>query len=101
MFANKLKKLRIESGLTQAQLAQKVGIGASTVGMYESNIRKPSFEVLLKLAIFFNVSIDYLISDEKDDENLRNISHLFESLNKQQKQQVVDFIQFIKNNNRQ
>ena len=101
MFANKLKKLRIERGLTQAQLAQKVGIGASTVGMYEGNIRKPSFEVLLKLAIFFNVSTDYLISDEKDDENLRNISHLFESLNKQQKQQVVDFIQFIKNNNKQ
>ena len=98
MFANKLKKLRIEHGLTQAQLAQKVGIGTSTIGMYESNIRKPSFEVLIKLAIFFNVSTDYLISDEKDDENLRNISHLFESLDKQQKQQVENFIQFIKNN---
>ena len=61
MFANKLKELHTQHGLSQAQLAKKLNIGTSTIGMYESNIRKPSFEVLIKIAIFFNVSTDYLI----------------------------------------
>lgn len=96
MFANKLKELRTQHGLTQAQLAKKLNIGTSTIGMYESNIRKPSFEVLIKIAIFFNVSTDYLINDDEDDSDLKNIEYLFESLTPSQKQQVKDFIEFIK-----
>lgn len=96
MFANKLKELRTQHGLTQAQLAKKLNIGTSTIGMYESNIRKPSFEVLIKIAIFFNVSTDYLINDDEDNSDLKNIEYLFKSLTPSEKQQVKDFIEFIK-----
>lgn len=60
--------------------------------MYESNIRRPSYEVLKKIADYFNVTVDYLISDN-DIEDLEDIDDLIEftrnikklSLNKKNK----------------
>lgn len=61
MLGKKLKRLRIEKGLSQVQLAQKIGKKPSSVGMYEREQREPSHSALLKLAEFFEVSIDYLL----------------------------------------
>jgi transcriptional regulator with XRE-family HTH domain len=47
--------------MTQSELAQKIGITTSSVGMYETGVRHPSYEVLYKLSEIFNVSIDYLL----------------------------------------
>jgi transcriptional regulator with XRE-family HTH domain len=62
-----IQNLRKERGLTQAQLAEKLGISKSAVIHYENNNRKPNFEALAKLAHFFQVSPTYLAgqSDEK------------------------------------
>lgn len=45
-FKDIIKKLRQERGLSQQELAQKTGLSASSIGMYEQGRRKPSFEVL-------------------------------------------------------
>lgn len=60
-FCNIFKKLRTSSGLTQVEMAEKLGISRSTIGMYETGAREPDFETLEKIADYFNVDIDYLL----------------------------------------
>ena len=60
-FGKKLKKLRTEAGLTQAELAKKMNITKAVVSYYELQERIPSPEVLIKLANIFHVSSDYLL----------------------------------------
>lgn len=63
IFALRLKELREQAGLTQAQLANAMGVGVSTVGMWESTQRTPSSKTLKKLIEYFNVSLPYLLGD--------------------------------------
>lgn len=60
-FNNIFKSLRQSSGCTQQELADKIGISRSTIGMYETGAREPDFETLEVIADFFNVDIDYLL----------------------------------------
>lgn len=59
-FGNKLNRLRTDKGLSQEKLAKKLNITKSMISAYENSIRLPSYDVLIKIALFFNVSIDYL-----------------------------------------
>lgn len=56
-----LKYLRLESDLTQKELAEKLGIGQSTIVGYELGEREAIATNLIKYADFFNVSIDFLL----------------------------------------
>lgn len=60
-FQNVLKSLRTAHSLTQDELAKKLKISRSTIGMYEKGAREPDFETLELIADFFNVDIDYLL----------------------------------------
>lgn len=64
-FGSKLKELRTQAGLTQLQLAQRMGITKSVVSFYELQERIPSPDVLIKLAGIFHVSTDYLLGLDK------------------------------------
>ena len=66
-FKDRLKKLRIETETKQEVLAKYLNVGISTVSMYETGQREPSLDILIKIAEYFNVSIDYLlgVKDEK------------------------------------
>ena len=57
----KLKELRILNDLTQAQLAKKIGITQFTYCNYENGKTQPDFDILIKLANLYNVSLDYLL----------------------------------------
>ena len=63
IFAIRLKKLRIDKQLTQDELAPRLGISRSTLGMYETGKREPDCETLETIADFFNVNMDYLIGN--------------------------------------
>ena len=52
-FQNIFKELRIASGMTQTETAEKLGISRSTIGMYETGAREPDFETLEQIADFF------------------------------------------------
>lgn len=54
-------KLREGKNISQAQLAKKLGVQRSTICLYESGKRLPSYDILINLADYFNVSIDYLL----------------------------------------
>ena len=66
-FGNTLKKLRLESGYTQQQLADKLCVTKSVVSYYELQERAPSPEILVKLASIFHVSTDFLLGLKKED----------------------------------
>lgn len=58
---NRIKFLREEFGYTQQDLADKLNGSKSVIGLYESEKRKPSLEILVKLSEIFNCSIDYIL----------------------------------------
>lgn len=61
MFAERLKALRKESGLTQIQFASAMSVASGTVAMWETKKREPNFEALIRIADFFGVTTDYLL----------------------------------------
>lgn len=78
VFAERLKELRTEAYLTQVELAKQLGIGQSSYADWERGKKNPTQENLMKIAQFFDVSLDYLVGniDEKED-GLDNIELLF------------------------
>lgn len=60
-FGEKLKILRTARGLTQQQLATRIGITKSVISAYESSMRSPSLDSLKKIAVTFGVTTDYLL----------------------------------------
>lgn len=74
-FGNKLKTLRMRNNLTQAQLAQKLGVTKSVISAYENDLRLPSYDILIAIARIFKVSTDYLLNVEnKNDIDLSGLS---------------------------
>lgn len=63
MIGNNIKKLRILNNLTQKQLAEKSNITRESVGNYERGDRIPPSDILNKIAIALNVSVNDLIGD--------------------------------------
>ena len=61
-FAENLKQLRKEKGLTQSQLAQLVGVDQRTVSAWENKICEPSFEMLAKICDVFGETFDNILS---------------------------------------
>lgn len=64
-LGTKLKTLRQQNNMTQLDLANKIGASKSVVCAYENGSRRPSFEILIKLARLFNVTTDYLLGVEQ------------------------------------
>lgn len=62
-FAAMLKQLREEKRLSQKDIADYLGITRQAVASYELAKREPDYEVLKKLADYFDVSIDYLLEE--------------------------------------
>lgn len=61
MFGTRLHTLRKERKLRQEDMARQLGIARTTYAMYEQGNREPDYNTLIKLATFFEVSIDYLL----------------------------------------
>ena len=67
MGTDRIKQLRKQKGLTQKEMAEAVGVGVSTVAMWESGKRTPSFKLLNDLSDLFDKSIDYILGISDDD----------------------------------
>ncbi len=59
-FKDMLKYFRMKTHLSQSELAEKIGVSASTISMYEVGKREPDFETEEKIADFFNTDLNTL-----------------------------------------
>ena len=62
MLGQRIALLRRQAGMSQAELASRMGVSASAVGMYEQGRREPSVEGLIALSDILQVSTDYLLT---------------------------------------
>ena len=62
MLAEQIASLRKQAGMSQQQLANKLMVVPSTIGMYEQGRRTPSIDILIQMAEVFQVSLDFLIT---------------------------------------
>lgn len=60
-IGERLRALRKEAGLTQKELGEKLGVSASMIGQYETNLRNPKFETLEKICDVLNVGMSEFI----------------------------------------
>ena len=67
-FKERLKDKRLEAGLTQAELAKKASVTTRTIQNYEMGVRKPTYEMLIAIADYFDVSLDYLVGRSDNPE---------------------------------
>lgn len=65
MLSKQIKMLRINAGMNQSQLAEKLNVSPSAVGMYEQGRRTPPTDTLIEMANIFDVSLDFLITGKE------------------------------------
>ena len=75
-LGNKLKTLRVNNKLSRKQVAELVGVSASTIGLYESGERIPSVMVLVKLATQYKTSVDYLLGIDNTEKEMLSLEGL-------------------------
>ncbi len=77
---SKIRELRKNAGMTQSELALKLGISASAVGMYEQGRREPDGEMLLRLCSVFSVTTDTLLGNTENiqKQEKREVSEVFD-----------------------
>ena len=92
-FNDKLRALIEERNITQKRAAQELNIAPSTMGGYVQGTSEPDFETLKRIALYFNVSTDYLLDipnkhtkDSRENELLR----IFRSLSEEQKSIFIE-----------
>lgn len=64
-FGYRLKTLRLKANMTQEQLARRLSLTKSVISAYETDLRLPSYDVLVHIASIFNVTTDYLLGLER------------------------------------
>lgn len=70
MFGERIRKLREEANINQPQLAQVLGVQTATINRYENDVREPEYVTLIKIADYFNVSVDYLLGRTENRKRL-------------------------------
>lgn len=84
-----LKKLRAEYGISQQRLADAIHVSQQSINKYENHNIEPEFEILIRMADYFNTSVDYLIghTDER-----RKVEHTEPwHLNKEEEEVIVHY----------
>ena len=74
VLGERLRKIRMDNNMSQRQIADFLGNAVSTVAAYETGMRMPPYETLIKFAKRFHVTTDYLLGI--DHRELIDISDL-------------------------
>lgn len=95
-FKDILKMYRNRFNLSQAELAQKLNLSASTISMYEVGARQPNFETEEKIADFFNIDLNTLRGKDYEltpDE--QKIIDFFRSFTTEGQSKMFEFLEFL------
>lgn len=69
-LGDRIKQLRQQRGWSQAQLSKKLNVHQKQISGYERGIHSPSIELLVRMAELFNVSLDYIAFDNREEKNI-------------------------------
>jgi transcriptional regulator with XRE-family HTH domain len=102
-LAEKIKKIRKEKGMSQAELAKKIGINIRMISLYESGKSTPSMETIQKLASLFGVTTDYLCyegpmnyeSMDIKDKSLIPVFEEIDRMNEKEKEVIKFFVEAV------
>ncbi len=64
MFCKNLVQAREKSGLTQEEVAKKIGCTQTAISYFEKGVKTPSLSIVMTLAEIYGVSLDYLCFDK-------------------------------------
>ena len=79
MLGARIAALRRQANMSQSELAQRLQVSPSAIGMYEQGRREPSVDTLIALARCFRVSLDYLMTGQVSDAEQQQIHALLAS----------------------
>lgn len=89
MFGARVAALRLQAGMTQAELAKRLAVSPSAVGMYEQGRREPSMDRIVALARLFGVSTDYLMTGEiRSDADKAAVRRVYTLMREQAEREV-------------
>lgn len=97
-MGNKIKNLREKAGMSQTELADKLGLSKSVISAYEKGIRKPSFKVLPLLAKTLNVTELYFF--EKGEWQNQPVTVDISDLRPDQQRIVISLVNEFKESNK-
>lgn len=101
-FSNNLKKLRKELNFSQKELAEKLETTQQNISLYEKGVVTPNIEILIQLADFFNVSVDFLIDYKKGSGHTGlscdalELLRIFDELSPKQKVTSIELLKVLK-----
>ena len=79
MLGARIAALRREAGMKQSELARRLRVSPSAVGMYEQGRREPSAELLLEISRVFGVSMEYLVAGTPREEEQQRLDEMLQS----------------------
>lgn len=104
ILGNRIKTLRLEANLTQEEFGKPYSLKKSTVSQYESGSSRPDDELKKRIALDYNVSLDWLmgltdIRNYVDDPDITIALHSdtdYDELPKEAKDEINNFIEYVK-----
>lgn len=98
-ISQNIRNARKERGLTQEEIAEKVGVSTEYYGQVESGNKAPSLETLLNIAESMNVSIDFLVygGENKRNKGLNNIIRMLSDKDQATLSKIERLLYFIDN----
>ena len=106
----RLKELREENGLSQKKLADSIDTSQRNIGRWENGENEPTMSQLVKLANYFNCSIDFLVGKEDDYVDVltnstslssreQKLLKLYALLDNEEKDKILSDVEFYANRN--
>lgn len=90
-----IRELRKSKGISQKEMAELLEISRSTYTRYESGLRNPDVNTLIKIAKIFKVSTDYILGIENNEPILEDIMMRYRNLSPINKDKVNEYVEML------
>lgn len=80
-FGERLQEIREDRDVSRKELSAFLNISVSALGMYEQGRREPNIETLVKIADYFNVSLDFLLGRDFSGNNTQELQEALQFKN--------------------
>jgi len=94
VFAQRLRKLRTEKGLSTRALGEEVGTSNATISRYETGKRDPDLVTVHNIAKYFDVSIEWLCGEDIDLDK-KQLIEIFNKLSDESKEDVIKYVTYL------